>query len=379
MSNILLQASGPNVTYNIRSGSKTADGNGIISIPPYGDDLKDLLAEGCVVIGYPSYNTANFRNMIDGGDFQVNPWQRGTTALTIANTLTYGPDRFFGLGGASSSIYLTKTANTDVAGFTQSCAFGRTSGNTDTHALNMGQVLESLDCYKCAGQPVTLSFWAKAGANYSGGAVTVALYSGTAADDTAANMASGSWTGSATPINATFTPTNTNTRYQFTGTVAALAKQLGILLTWTPTGTAGTADNVLINGVQLELGESASPFEFRDAEVELALAQRYFYAINEPASGVIVGAGMISTTNNETVYIPFPTPMRKAPTVTVTAGTFKFNIAGTATAVGGGFAGGTTHTPNAMSIVGAVTATVGQATLLQGGGGTGTILASADY
>ena len=56
----------------------------------------------------------------------------------------------------------------------------------------------------------------------------------------------------------------------------------------------------------------------------------------------------------------------------------KFNIAGAATAVAG-FAAGTTHTPNYISVVGTTTATSGQATILQGGGGAGFIQASADF
>jgi hypothetical protein len=71
--------------------------------------------------------------------------------------------------------------------------------------------------------------------------------------------------------------------------------------------------------------------------------------------------------------------MRAAPTVTLSAGGFRFNIAGTPTAVGGGFAAGSTHTPNMITVVGTVTATSGQATALQGNGSTGYIVASADF
>ena len=88
---------------------------------------------------------------------------------------------------------------------------------------------------------------------------------------------------------------------------------------------------------------------------------------------------MINGTNNQLIFVPLPVQMRAAPTVTVSAGSFKFNIAGTATAVGGGFAAGATHTPNYISVVGTATATSGQATMLQGGGGAGYIQASADF
>lgn len=325
---------------------------------------------------------ANFRNLIDGGDFTTNPWQRGTSqAADITNTVTYGPDRFFFMGGASSAIDWSQVADTTLAGFNQCLKMQRKSANANTAALNLGQVLESADCIKAQGQQVTLSFYAKVGANYSGGALTVALnHSITAGNDTAAHLvaASTNWQATPTIINTTQALTTGWVRYQFTGTVPAAATQLGLLLTWTPTGTAGTDDSISFQGFQLEIGSGASPFEHRDVEVELALCQRFFFQINEPASGVIVGAGMITSTNNETIFIPLPVQMRTAPTVSVTAGTFKFNIAGTATAAAG-LAAGTTHTPNYISVVGTTTATSGQGTLLQGGGGSGLIAATADF
>jgi hypothetical protein len=61
----------------------------------------------------------------------------------------------------------------------------------------------------------------------------------------------------------------------------------------------------------------------------------------------------------------------------VAAGTFKTNQAGTATACT--ITAGATHTPNAISVNGNSAGTAGQGTLLQGGGGSGYILASADF
>jgi hypothetical protein len=322
---------------------------------------------------------ANFRNMIDGGDFTINPFQRGTSFTAISNTVTYGADRWFAVGGASSSISMSQQAQTDVVGFSKSLRFGRGSG-TDTAVINLGQVIETADAIRAQGQQVTLSFWAKAGAQFSAAnsALTVQVVSGTGSNQSAANMVAGSWTGQANLVNASQAITAAATRYIFTGTVPGGATQLGVLLSYAPTGTNNTTDTVDFYGVQLEIGASASAFEHRDIQVELEICQRYFFQINEPASGVVVGAGMINGTNSELIFIPLPVQMRAAPTVTVSAGSFKFNIAGTATAVAG-FAAGSTHTPNYISVVGTTTATSGQGTLLQGGGGAGTIAASADF
>jgi hypothetical protein len=57
---------------------------------------------------------ANFRNLIDGGNFTVNPFQRnipglasgGVISSPISSTPTYFADRFFAVGGASSAILM---------------------------------------------------------------------------------------------------------------------------------------------------------------------------------------------------------------------------------------------------------------------------------
>jgi hypothetical protein len=69
--------------------------------------------------------------------------------------------------------------------------------------------------------------------------------------------------------------------------------------------------------------------------------------------------------------------MLKAPTVTVATGSFKTMQAGVATATT--ISPGATHAPNAISIIGNSAGTAGQATLLHGGGGSGWIIASADF
>lgn len=346
-------------------------------------------------------NLANFRNILDGGDFTVNPWQRNVAGLAsggvissaITNTPTYFPDRWFGVGGASSSLLLANVADTTVPGFSTSCLMSRTAANSNTANLSFGQVIEQLDVIKCQGQTVSFSFWARTAANYSGGALTVQLISGTGnvANGTAANMISSSWTGqaslsllpgqagSAAGTAPAQTLTSTMTRYTFTTAAAVPSNvtQLGVLLTWTPTGTAGTTDGIYFNGLQLEVG-LPSLFEHRDVQVETEICQRYCWVIAEPAAAVVVGTGSLNSTTAAIIYMATPVQMRAAPTVTVSAGTFHAAPAG-ATA-SGTIAAGSTHTANAITInLSSITAsTAGFGTPLVGGGGSGYIIASAD-
>src|SRR5216683_554118 len=137
------------------------------------------------------------RNIVDGGDFTTNPWQRGTSFTGIANTPTYTADRWFAVGGASSSISVSQvTGVTNVLGFNQALQFGRANGNANAAVINLGQVVETLDAIRCQGQQITLSFWAQAGANWSpaSGNLNVLLASGTGTNQSAANLVAGSWT-----------------------------------------------------------------------------------------------------------------------------------------------------------------------------------------
>jgi hypothetical protein len=376
-------APAPHASFVTRNGVFQADGNGLISNVGAGVQAVDLVGVGCVPLAFNPF--ANFRNLIDGGDFSINPFQRniqglalgGVIAMPIAATPTYFADRFFVCGGASSAVLTAAFPDTSVMGFSQSLKVQRQSGNSSTATINVGQVVETFDSLRCQGQTVTLSFWTRAGANYSGGALNVQVVEGNGVNQSATSLVAGTWTGISSIVSAQQALTSTMTRYQFTGVFPSNSTQLGVLLSITPTGTAGTDDSIIINGVQLEIGPSASPFERLDAQAVLENCQRYAWVIPEPAPSVVIGAGANTGANAQLFYISTPVQLLKAPTVSVGAGSFKTNQAGTATATT--ITAGATHTPSAISINGNSAGTAGQASLLQGGGGLGWIIASADF
>ena len=376
-------APAPYASFVTRNGAFQADGNGLISNVGAGAQAVDLLEVGCVPLAFSPF--ANFRNLIDGGDFSINPLQRnipglasgGVIATAVGATPTYFADRFFACGAASSAILMAAAVDASVQGFNQSLKISRQPGNASTAAVNFGQVIETFDSLRCQGQTVTLSFWARAGATYSGGALGVQVVAGGGVNQSAASLVAGTWASSSSVINAQQALTSSMTRYQFSGVVPSTAIQLGVLLSFTPSGSAGADDSISINGVQLEIGPSASPFERIDAQVVLEICQRYAWAIPEPAASVVIGAGANTGASAQLFYLATPVQFLRAPTVTAGAGSFKTNQAGTATATT--ITPGATHTANAVSINGNSAGTAGQATLLQGGGGSGWILASADF
>jgi hypothetical protein len=82
---------------------------------------------------------------------------------------------------------------------------------------------------------------------------------------------------------------------------------------------ASTSDDFYITGIQLEVGEQATPFEHRSFADELARCQRYFFKLTDLADGAGTFGHLY---NNEsakrTIEIQYPTTMRTSPTLTVT-------------------------------------------------------------
>jgi hypothetical protein len=126
----------------------------------------------------------------------------------------------------------------------------RTAGNTATDGFSVSYNLESADSYRFAGQTVTLSWWMRKGATYSGGALRGALYSGTGTDQNVDNA----YTGATSVVGFSQTPTTSWVRYSITGTVSSSAAELAFSLVWDPSGTAGATDYLDLTGFQLEIG-----------------------------------------------------------------------------------------------------------------------------
>jgi len=78
---------------------------------------------------------------------------------------------------------------------------------------------------------------------------------------------------------------------------------------------ASVSDYLQITGVQLEVGENATPFEYRPYDMELARCKRYYQLHGRGPVGIWNGA-----TNIESHFI-FSPEMRATPTFTVSGGT----------------------------------------------------------
>jgi hypothetical protein len=266
-------------------------------------------------------NVPNLSNPVLNSAFQV--WQRGTSiaiaASSGATSATYTADRWQTTTGANQAVTVSRQATSDTTNLPniQYCArYQRNSGQTGTGGLNFAQSFESVNAIPFAGKTVTLSFYARAGANYSSAsnALSAVIYTGTGTDQ---NRLAGSYTGDASPISQTATLTTTWQRFSYSATLGSTVTELAVLFGYTPVGTAGTNDYYEITGVQLELGSVATPFDTYATtyQGELAACQRYYQRYSIPtATGAGLSTGVCtSTTIGDTSFVP-PVSFRVAPT-----------------------------------------------------------------
>jgi hypothetical protein len=265
-----------------------------------------------------------FKNRIING--AMNVWQRGTSYSGTPSTTTYGSADRWGFFSVSP---LTASQSTSVpSGFQYSLKLQRPNAAVTTVNLYALQVVESNNMIDLQGQSVTLSFWAKAGANFSASSNTLnfAINSGTVADQGANSSVGGGWTGSTYPIITTATLTTTWTKYTATGTIPSNSLEVSSLFWFTPTGTAGADDAVYITGVQLEKGSTATSFDYRPYGTELALCQRYALGFTTSQG---LGAGLWYLAGYVIHQTQFPVQMRSAPTITTNTAVGRFYIVGT--------------------------------------------------
>lgn len=298
----------------------------------YGFDVptsSDLVKNGATAISTLGQDIDTFlfrpftRNAILNGS--QNVWQRGTSGTAnsfVSGTAGCNADRWQNyLGGGAITVSRQATGDTTNLPDIQYCArVQRNSGSTTVGALYHSQTIETVNAIPYAGKQVTVSYYARKGANFSAASniLSAGLLSGTGTDQ---NVLSG-FTGSATVASANATLTTTWQRFTFTGTVATNATELGLNFYYTTVGTAGAADYFEITGVMLEIGNQASPYcpATPTYATELAACQRYFLAFNTAAvSAFEMPLGMQATTTTSNHQIQLPVTMRTTPSVSQSA------------------------------------------------------------
>ena len=257
------------------------------------------------------------RNLIINGGMQI--WQRGTSMASTGNgSNNYTADRFWVSHNNTSNVTVSRQAGTGAGIGVQYCArVQRNSGSSAANGIRFGTSLEATDVIRLRGKTLTLSFYARAGTNFSAASNTLGLYlyTGTDVDPNPNTFAAGQWNN----IVALATPNSTLTtswqRFTYTtNAVSSTANALILQFNVSETGTAGANDYFEITGIQLEEG-SVTDFENRSYADELARCQRYFTAWNY---GSVYYGGAYGGSNGF-VFLDCPVRMRAYPTVTISS------------------------------------------------------------
>ena len=270
-----------------------------------------LVSDSSTVSGlnWLSLMNAGKNAIINGG---MDIWQRGTSIAIPASSQYYTCDRFVVNPGANAATTVSRQLTSDTTNLPniQYCArVQRNSGQTGTTAQFFGGALESTNSIPFAGKQITLSFYARSGANFSAASniLSYHIFTGTGTD-----QALFSFTGQVdNALNATLT--TTWQKFTQTITVPTAATQLATAFGFVPTGTAGANDYFEITGVQLELGSTATTFSRAGGSIggELALCQRYYV---QSYSGDSITTANYTSTNAYGVF-RFPVTMRTTPTI----------------------------------------------------------------
>jgi hypothetical protein len=293
-----------------------------------GSNGETLVADSSTSTGL-RYQSAYNGNALINGAFDI--WQRGTSIASGA-FYPYTADRWQCVRGGVVAGMTTSRQLSGLAGFQYCARLQRDSGNTSTAGLALYNAFESVSTYPLAGQAVTFSYYARAGANYSGGALLGNVGTGTGTDQ---NPITSAYTGSTTAISTSATLTTSWQRFQGTATLSSSATEMFVNFQWIPTGTAGANDYVEITGVQVEFGSIATTFKRAGGTIqgELSAAQRYYY-LHASGNAKAIGNGAYYTGSEVDCIIQFPVTMRTTPTLDQTTGTDYYTIVRNNTADG---------------------------------------------
>ena len=280
------------------------------------------------------------RNIIRNGAMQVA--QRGTS-IAVSSTLVYTLDRF---AAENDTTTMTATQASDApTGFEYSLKLTNGTGATatGTHTNRLVTRLEGYDTNHLEigtanAKKVTLSFHVKSSitgtyivsfldsGNDNGYPASYTINSANTWEKKTITLTMsdyGSWVGSTT---------NSANLVIHWDLGSGPDRDLSNLNAWNDGATndfshssqtewvGTTGSTFYLTGVQLEVGNQATPFEHRSYGEELALCQRYYTLIAEGTSKPIAVA-MNYTSTNMYSTIHLPTDMRASPTIEVTSGT----------------------------------------------------------
>jgi hypothetical protein len=274
------------------------------------------------------------KNLIINGGQSIS--QRGTS-ISATTDNTYNADRFLARTYGGNGTYTISTLQTDIPTvgdlyYSTKYAVNSAATDTGTYGYSIEQRIEGynvshLRLGRADAKPITLSFWVKSSVagTYTGAIRTT---SGEYSYVFEYTLSANTWTKVEKTISALTGVTlslldETNGIALFVSPInfgAQTSKSTATTDTWISGNYAFTSNQVdwmgtagatcYITGVQLEVGEQATPFEHRSYGDELAACKRYYYKNESVILRNQSGAGQFYQ------WLEFPVEMRASATVT---------------------------------------------------------------
>ena len=304
--------------------------------------MPPVTIDGTSGITTPMYNgtitanavtpSVNMKNRIINGAMTIA--QRGTSAVTTDES--FPVDRFqLQIVNANLSLVQSSTA---PAGFNYSIAATVTS-TTSATVLDRSRLFQNIEGFNVAdldwgtanAKTITISFWARSTVTgtYSG---NVSNYGGNRSYIFTYALTANTWTYVTATIpgdtTGTWLKTNSGGMVLNPITFNCGANYQGTAGSWIAGDARGTSGSTYlatsnsgavfnITGVQLEVGTTATSFDYRPYGTELMLCQRYLpsFANNATGSGTTAQfVGMANAAVNGFFIVNFPVNARVAPT-----------------------------------------------------------------
>jgi hypothetical protein len=284
----------------------------------------------------------NFKNRIINGAMVIDQRNNGAS-VTADPGIKYSVDRFFIVKDAGTTGVMTaQQSSTAPAGFTNSVKLTTTTAQASLAATDYVRYSQNIEGYNVAdlgfgtanAKTVTLSFWVQSSLTGTfGGSLGNSAWNRTypftytisSANTweyktiTIAGDTSGTWlTTNGIGLRVDF---GLGVGSTYSGTAGAWASSLFISATGA-TSVIGTLNSTwYITGVQLEVGVTATGFDYRPYGTELQLCQRYCNVYGEGVYSVFSTMAFAFSSTGFTSITPLPVEMRAMPTVAYTGNT----------------------------------------------------------
>jgi hypothetical protein len=290
-----------------------------------------------------------FKNRIINGAMVIDQRNAGASVTPTDGQYTLDRWRAYGSGASKYSVQQDAGAVTPPAGFSDylgvTSLAATTVGSSDYYMIRQvieGYNIADLDFGKSTAKTVTLSFWVRSsltgtfGGSLENNAGTYSYpfsYTISAANTweqksvTITGQTAGVWNSTNTGGFLLQFSLGVGSTYRGTANAWVNAER------WSVTGetqvVATNGATWYLTGVQLEVGSTATSFDYRDYTTELQLCQRYFQVRKYSGDWACIWTGDVNTGNSYFYCEPFPVVMRAAPSGVVTdSNTDGFNTPG---------------------------------------------------